>query len=209
VLKEVFALEDEFASWTPEERDRRLLPFVSLIARYSGRGIAFSINKKAFELIKGLKDDDDIYFTQPQQIAYSLSLSALLQALPILGGDLIDIVFDYDVVDRRAARRAYENIYAFWPSEIPQRLARREPHFEDDKQFLPLQAADLLAHCIRAHFDPNEPRYDRVRNSQIFAALRSIPTILCPMGDEIFTYLRNRGEHRVERGAMKFIYGHW
>jgi hypothetical protein len=90
--------------------------------------------------------------------------------------------------------------------EIPQRLARREPHFEDDKQFLPLQAADLLSHCIRVHYDPHEPRYDRVRNSQIFAALRSIPTILCPRDDEIFTYLRNRHRQLVERGAVNFAY---
>ena len=146
---------------------------------------------------------------RPEHIAYSLSLSALLQVLPELGCDSIDIVFDHDVVDRRAARRAYTNIRKQWPAELPQRLARPEPHFEDDTQFLPLQAADLLAHCIRVHFDPGKSRYDRVRNSQVFAALRSIPTILCPMGNEIFSYLRARAEGRVERGAVPFKYEKW
>lgn len=206
---EAFGFNGQFASWTPEARDQRLLPFVSLIKQYCGKGIAFSVSKAAFEVMKGLKDEDGVYFTKPEYIAYSLSLSALLQALPDLGGDAIDIVFDYDVVDRRAARRAYEKIHATWPAEIPQRLARREPHFENDIQFLPLQASDLLAHCIRAHLDPDQPRYERVRRSEVFAALRSIPTALCTMSEEVFQYLRDRYEGRAQRGAFKFSFKKW
>jgi len=206
---ETFGLNGQFAGWTPEARDRRLLPFVSLIKQYCGKGIAFSVTKTAFELIKGLKDEDGVYFTKPEYIAYSLSLSALLQALPDLGGDAIDIVFDYDVVDRRAAKRAYEKIYTTWPVDIPQRLARAEPHFEDDMKFLPLQAADLLAHCIRAHLDPAEPRYDRVRQSAVFAELRSIPTALCRMGHQTFEYLRDRYDGRAKQSALRFSMIKW
>jgi len=206
---EAFGLNDQFSGWTPEERDRRLLPFVSLIAEYSGKGIAFTIDKKAFGMIKDLKDDYDQYFSDPYRFAYVLSLSSLLYLQEGLGGNAIDVVFDYDVVSRRAARKAYKEVFKTWPKDLVRRLARPEPHFEDDQKFLPLQAADLLAHCIRAHLDPTEPRYDRVRQSRVFEALRAIPIALVPMDEGVFQYLQERLEKKAERRPNIFKATKW
>ena len=121
---EAFGLNDQFLGWTEKERDRRLLPFVSLIAKYCGKGIAFTINKKAFAMIKDLKDDYGNYFTDPYRFAYPLSLSSLLYLQEGLGGDAIDVVFDNNVVSARAARKAYREVFTTWPKELVQRLAR-------------------------------------------------------------------------------------
>jgi len=79
-------------------------------------------------------------------------------------------------------------------------LARQEPRFEDDKYFMPLQAADLLAHCVRAHHDP-ELRYDRVRNSPVFTALRAITTALVTVDETQMQYWRDRVENAIPRAS--------
>jgi Protein of unknown function (DUF3800) len=195
---EAFGLNGEFTGWSTEARDRRLLEFVSLIGKYSNKGIAFVIDKDSFSLIRQLRDDDGISFRDPQEFAFVMSLSAFSQFVPDFGDSSVDIVFDRDLVSRKQAGRAYRRIFDNWPSDITSRFASREPHFEDDKEFPPLQAADLLAHCIRASLNFHK-RYDRVRNSAVFTALRSIPTGLAVVGKKQLQYLRDRKEKRIER----------
>lgn len=188
---EAFGLHTQFKDWTVDERDQRLLEFIELIARYSGKGIAFVIDSEPFSLIKNLKDEAGVSFKDPYQVAYLWSISTLLQVLPDLGEDVMDMVFDCDLITRRQAARAYKSILKEWPTEITQRLLRKEPHWEDDRQFLPLQAADLLAYCVRAGRDPDE-RHDRVRDSPVYAAMRSIPTALAYVDRERMQYLQDR-----------------
>jgi Protein of unknown function (DUF3800) len=195
---EAFGLSGEFTDWSIEERDRRLLEFVPLIAKYSNKGIAFVIDKEFWPLIKNLRDDDEISFKDPDEFAFVMSLSTLSQLLPDLGATSIDVVFDNNLAGGKQARRAYRHIVETWPSEVIRRFVTAEPHFEDDKEFLPLQAADLLAYCIRTSRHLHA-RYGRVRNSPVFGAMRSIPTGLAVAGEKQLQYLRNRKEKRIER----------
>lgn len=195
---EAFGLHGQFKNWTVDERDKRLLEFVKLIDQYSGRGIAFVIDHEPFSLIKDLKDDAGVSFKDPYQIAYIWCISTLLQTLPDLDEDKVDMVFDRDLITRRQATRAYKGIFNEWPIEITDRLLRKEPHWEDDQQFLPLQAADLLAYCIRAGRDP-DVRHDRVRNSPVYTAMRSIPTVLAYVDREKMQYLQDRMIKRIPR----------
>lgn len=172
---EAFRLSGQFTGWNEQERDKRLLEFVDVIDKHSGKGIAFAIDHKPFTLIKKLKDDTGHYFKDPNNLAYVMALSSLLQALPLFRETVADIVFDYDLISRREATAAYKKIFDEWPREITKRLLRKEPHWEDDKNFLPLQAADLLAYCVRANRDPGE-RGDRVRRSPVLSALGAIDT---------------------------------
>lgn len=198
---EAFGLHGQFYDWTVEQRDSRLLQFVQLIARYSGKGIAFIIDNKPFDLIKGLPDDNGVSFKDPYEFAYVLSLSTLLQVLPDFGESAVDVVFDRDLITRRQAARAYKRMFKERPSEITDRLFRKEPHWEDDQQFLPLQAADLLTYCVRATRDPN-PLHDRVRQSPVIAALRSIPTPLAYAYEDRIRYLRERIQKGQPRESL-------
>jgi hypothetical protein len=194
---EAFGLHTQFGGWSEEQRDERLLRFVQLIAQHSGKGITFVIDHKPFALIKDLKDDEGISFKDPYEFAYVSSLSTLLQILPDFAEDVIDVVFDCNLISRRQAAKAYKKIFSDWP-DLAQRLYRTEPHWENDKQFLPLQAADLLAYCVRASRDP-DPRHDRVRNSPVLAGLRSIPTVLAHVDEEQMRYLRDRATKKIPR----------
>jgi hypothetical protein len=194
---EAFGLRGEFKGWTPEDRDQRLLKFVPLIKKYSGKGFALMIGHEPFNTI--VKDAPGTPFRTPYTFAYAMSLSTLLQLAPDINPKgLIDIVFDRDVIKRRQAENAYCAIFKVWPAEITSRLARREPKFEDDKSFVPLQAADMLAHCIRAYFDPHV-RYQRVRESAVLPALREIPTALAIIGARHLHYMRSRVETDIPR----------
>lgn len=44
--KETLGLNGQFAGWSPQERDDRLLEFVPAIAKRSTRGIAFVIDNR-------------------------------------------------------------------------------------------------------------------------------------------------------------------
>jgi hypothetical protein len=87
---EAFGLHGQFAGWTEQRRDDRLLEFVSLIAKYSGKGIAFVIDNGPFSLIKELRDDEVNYLKDPNNFAYLMSLSAFLEFLPSFGESVAD-----------------------------------------------------------------------------------------------------------------------
>jgi Protein of unknown function (DUF3800) len=188
---EAFGLNRQFAHWSEQERDRRLLKFVNVVARFSGKGLAFVVDSRAFDRIKNLKDVDDVYFNDAYEFMYLWAFSQLLQMLPDFGEKQADPVFDRDLITRRQASRAYRRMFTEWPAEITDRLLRKEPHWEDDKQFLVLQAADLLAYCVRAGRDP-DPRNDRVRRSPVYSALRAIPTVLAEIDDARAQYLEGK-----------------
>ena len=57
--------------------------------------------------------------------------------------------------------------------------------------------------------DPTEPRYDRVRRSEVFEALRTIPTAIVSMDQGVFQYLQGRLEKRMERQGNIFKVIKW
>jgi len=138
---EAFGLRGEFKGWKEADRDRRLLEFVPLIQRYSGRGIAFVVEQLGFERI--VKSAASTPFRSPQTLAHFLSLASILPIVEQSFGssERIDIVYDRDLVTRRDAERAYKELFTRAPN-LAALLARKEPRFEDDEQFMPLQAAD-------------------------------------------------------------------
>jgi hypothetical protein len=196
---EAFGLRDEFMRWNVPDRDARVLEFVPLIVRHSNRGIAFVINHAAFDSI--VRTAPETPFKDPYIMAYFMSLSTILpivqESFPT---EKIDIVFDRNLVSRRQAEAAYDALFRLAP-DLGALLARREPRFEDDKVFMPLQAADLLAHCVRAHFDP-EPKYDRVRNSPVFTALRNITTALVEIDEVQMQSWRDHVEGKAPRASQ-------
>jgi hypothetical protein len=195
---EAFGLRRNFKGWNVSDRDERLLEFVPLIQKHSGRGIAFVIDHAAFDQI--IEQAESSPFRNPYTLAYFLSLATILPIVQeFFPSEKIDIVFDRDVVNRRQAEAAYEHLFTRAP-QLAARLARDEPRFDDGHIFMPLQAADLVAHCIRADHDP-DPKYVRVRNSPVFGALRDIVTALVTVDPEQMQYWRTRVEKNIPRIA--------
>jgi uncharacterized protein DUF3800 len=180
---EAFGFRKQFKGWSEFHRDRRLMEFVPLIRKYSNRGLAFTIGHNHFSD----KNDPVWGFKQPYMFAYITALSGLLKfAQDNPAKEKIEVIFDNGVVHRRQAKAAYKELFRRLPKDATDLLDRDEPRFEDDKKFNPLQAADLLAHCVRARSDPN-PLYDRVRVSPIYNALMRGVAIL-PIDEAVSLY---------------------
>jgi hypothetical protein len=194
---EAFGLKDEFEGWKREDRDKRLLESVQLIKEHLGHGIAFVIDNKPFTLIENLPDAEGVQFSDAFEFAYVASLSTLLQVLPEFGETKIDAVFDFDLITRRQAKKAYRRIFQKWP-DLAKSLYRPEPHWETDQQFIPLQAADLLAYCVRTTRE-TDPTRDKIRDSPVLPAIRSIPTVLAYIDEQQCQYLRDRLTKNIPR----------
>jgi hypothetical protein len=197
---EAFGLREEFKGWSIFDRDSRLLQFVPLVKQFSNTEIAFVIEYNPFAMT--IESAQDSPFYTPQALAFYLALTSILSFVQgiLKGTDTIDIVFDRDVVGRRFAEMAYKELFTRAP-DLAALLARREPRFEDDEHFMPLQAADLLAHCVRAYNDP-DPKYERVTKSPVFSALRAMNVAYIPITKGQMEYWRDRIEKGISRQSV-------
>ena len=165
---EAFGLRRQFKGWTNSDRDARLKEFLQVIERYSGKGLAIVIPHDAFGAI--LKRSFQP-FKNPYMFAYALSFSVMLHfAHGNPDHEPIELIFDNSLIEKRQAEKAYKEIFQVYPATVVALLASSDPRFEDDKQFNHLQAADLLAYCVRARYETS-PRYVEVRESPIYRAL--------------------------------------
>jgi Protein of unknown function (DUF3800) len=195
---EAFGLRHQFKGWTVDDRDARLLEFVPLISKASGQGIAFVIDHAAFDVI--VRDAPETPFKNPYTLAYFLSLTTILPVVQdafAFTFEKLEIIFDEGVVHPREAEAAYQHLFTLAP-HLAATLADTKPRFENDKLQMPLQAADLLAGCARADHDP-DLKYDRVRKSPVFSALRDITTALVTVDGDAMQYWRDRVEKGIPR----------
>lgn len=169
---EAFGLRDQFMHWTEKERDDRLMEFMPIIGKYSGKGLAIVIPHDKF--VEILKQPFPPY-KNPHIYAYAICFSLMLHyAHGNPNREKIELIFDRDVIHRKQAEGAYKSMYRIYPPDYMSLLGRPEPRFEDDKEFNALQASDLLAYCVRARYE-TDTRYDDVRKSPVFEWLAGGP----------------------------------
>lgn len=165
---EAFGFNKQFLGWTPDDRDVRLMEFLRIVDTYSGKGLAIVIPHDIFARI--LKQTFQP-FMNPYMFAYALSFSVMLHyAHGNPAREPIELIFDEDVIKRRQAEKAYADMFRVYPPDFTDLLDRKEPRFENDKMFNPLQAADLLAYCVRVRYE-SEPRFDLIRRSPVYESL--------------------------------------
>jgi len=103
--------------------------------------------------------------------AYALSFSVMLHyAHGNPAREPIELIFDEDVIKKKQAKKAYKQIFKVYPPDVTALLGRKEPRFENDKEFNPLQASDLLAYCVRVRYE-SDPRLDSVKRSPMYKSL--------------------------------------
>ncbi len=165
---EAFGFNKQFMGWNEIDRDNRLMEFLEVVDRYSGKGLAIVIPHDLFTKI--LKQSFQP-FKNPYMFAYALTFSVMLHfAHGNPDREPIELIFDRDVIKRRQAEKAYKDMFRVYPPDVTALLGRDEPRFEDDKQFNPLQASDLLAYCVRVRYE-TEPRLDLIKRSPIYKSL--------------------------------------
>jgi hypothetical protein len=144
---EAFRLAGQFRGWSEAKRDAKVIRLISLIRKYSPLSVTLAVNGKAFDAIlrasKGsLKN------------VYPLAIAAITTKVLSYRADQptiekLDFVFDQGMLSREADfEQAFKEMMTSLPARATNLIGKR-PHMEDDLEFLPLQAADLLAAYVR------------------------------------------------------------
>jgi hypothetical protein len=184
------SLNEQFSparGWDRPMRDARLAKFVEVARSYPIYRTSVAVDKALFsEHIAGL----DLPNPRPTaKDPYYLAFHNLVTGLPLLqAGNIksvpkdgkIDFIFDYQCKTGIRASAAWEDVKTNVlprlkmdgvPDVMP--FLGSPPIFRDEKEFLPLQAADLYVWHVRRHLRNN--RVLEVRPTPILKRLYEIP----------------------------------
>jgi hypothetical protein len=159
-------LTGPFSGWSREERDKRLLKFVDIAIKHIPEGRLFLLDHQAFDKFREIILQHPILrttgekrlFKNPYYISFMVVFGLELANQGWRWRDtgtkeLIEILFDEGIDERRRLKKGYEEfVRAIRKGSHPEfldLLINKEAEFRDDKKFLPLQAADLLAWHVR------------------------------------------------------------
>ena len=187
-MNEAQGLKDAFRGWTTIQRDKRLMEMAKLINRYAMLAMDLTIDISAFNRI--LKRPK-ILFKNPYAVAFAhIPTWVLASGSQRKTIEKIELIFDRGVLSRDdAIRDSYIGMMTHLPPNLTALLHGR-PRFEDDKEVLPLQAADLWAwHVRRQHFEAmNGNRWE----SPVWSELTKINTRTIHLGERELTEYRDR-----------------
>jgi hypothetical protein len=199
-MNEAQGLKDAFRGWTTIQRDKRLMEMAKLINRYAMLAMDLTIDISAFNRI--LKRPKRL-FKNPYAVAFAhIPTWVLASGSQRKTIEKIELIFDRGVLSRDdAIRDSYIGMMTHLPPNLTALLHGR-PRFEDDKEVLPLQAADLWAwHVRRQHFEAmNGNRWE----SPVWSELTKINTRTIHLGERELTEYRDR---LVRRGVQFQLVG--
>jgi hypothetical protein len=141
-MSEANSLKWQFADWTNVERDLKLRELAVIIRNHAQFAIRASLRWKEFKEIQE-------QFPDYQQEPYD-ALFQTIMALAVKGArqlpvpDKVEFIFDEQGHFGKRARETFELAKAFLPPEVLDYVAY-EPLHRSEQEFLPLQAADMLA----------------------------------------------------------------
>jgi hypothetical protein len=150
-MSEANSHSGEFQGWTAVDRDEKLAGFARVIRHFKPASIHSSISRAEFRNI--VSPVAPYGFNRPylycfQAIIVPLANSMLEHGLPKVP---VDFIFDEQEEMGEEARFFYRIIRDGQPKAVRSILSR-DPVFRDDKQVLPLQAADMLAWHVRRNY---------------------------------------------------------
>ena len=166
-MAEAQNLRGQFRHWKVEQKDKKLRRLADVIRRYNPASYEFSVSRTAFENI--YKPCAPYGLGKPHFVGTFAIVGMVTKFIADTGLPDIKIEFIFDRQDgvssdiRLVFDYMSENL-----SDAQQRLIKSDPAFEDDMDFLPLQAADMLAwHLRREHeyeiLQPTSPIMEKLR----------------------------------------------
>ncbi len=141
--KEAASLSGNFKRWTPEQRDAKLKAMIAVLRKYRMLALSFAVTYSDFNRIlatpKGL-------MKTPYALAFcNVVVWMLDSAMKKPSRERIELIFDGGIIGReRNIAEAYRGMIEKLPKSAMDLLVGK-PRYEDDREFLPLQMADLLA----------------------------------------------------------------
>jgi hypothetical protein len=152
----------QWAGISEEQRNLKIDALIEVIGRCSRRSICARIRQRDYDqLVKGNippRWDSPYYFLLPAIVGAAINIERLDG-----GSEPVDFVFDSDQKHEKGSRQL---LPALMPMRSYHGLLVNYTH-RDEKDFLPLQAADLLAWQIRRFFsvtdEPRRKHFDSAR----------------------------------------------
>jgi len=180
-MREANSLRGQFWGWSPGQRDQRVMEFVEVISK-SGilGGVASTVFWEDFNRISS--EFRDVPF-HPYDLLLHGSIAHVVhfcQREGIQGP--INFVFDEQEGWGNRALQAFDVVVSMLTDHERELIGGRPVH-RDDRSFLPLQAADLIAWQIRRlcednkHLDPEAPADQLVMNSSALRTLDRVGTL--------------------------------
>lgn len=171
-MRECQAFRGQFLGWQEKERNKRLADLVAIIQKHAKASIFALVPRDDFFV--AVPKTKSRYFKTPYALTYYALIWATLQSMQSCGlKDTVNFIFDEQL-------RLSDDVQALW-GQFAQNIARSElaPHLGSrpihgsEKQYIPLQAADLLAWHIRRWYDADS-RGEKFESPTLMV-LRSIP----------------------------------
>jgi hypothetical protein len=151
-LDDAIHFKGPFSGWSVERRNERILLLNDVIAEHVATGFCFTFNLEDFEIFF----KNNVLVQWPYNSVYYFGVMSLILSLGdnrrSMGIDSpIQLIFDDGVKEKSFLQGMWD--YARSDTEWADRMNTiGSPYFLDDKQVLPLQAADMMAGLGRYHW---------------------------------------------------------
>ena len=172
-MREAARLEGQFKNWTEGDRDSRLWEFLTVIRRNVKLCVKWIVPDDAYDsVIKGrvARGMDNPYFLSFYGIMIGLPQYQEQHSLD----EPVDFIFDEQMEKSTLVQNGYDSFVKFAPDSVKRLLGGRPIH-RDDKQLLPLQAADLVAWITRRYYD--EKARGHSDDNWVWRSLSQIETV--------------------------------
>jgi len=189
-MVEANSLKGQFSDWTEDERNLKLRELTLIISQYAQFAIRATLGWKDFK-------DVQAQYAYPQE-PYD-ALFQTIMALAVKGTmrlpipDKVEFIFDEQGDAGKRARETFEMAKEFIPPNLLE-FVPYEPLHRSDREFLPLQAADMSAWQSRRFLADHEIHgIERARcYSETMKSLDAIPL----------------EEHRIDQAQLQSFFRH-
>jgi hypothetical protein len=149
-MKEAHHLHEQFSGWDGAVANEKVVELVGIVKRHAFSGIFTGVMHDDYNEV--VSANSDWPFKGPYFFTYNCLMTATLKFLNREGIDEpVDFIFDEQHWQSKLVQRAYDTFIETASPELKKRLGNRPIH-RNDIDFVPLQAADLLAWNVRRWF---------------------------------------------------------
>ena len=191
--KEAINLRKNFAGWTEEERDARLLSFVEIVRKHAFASIRTILVKRDFDRI--LKSSKGVFRNLYPEATIALITRVMHFAEKRRMRQPFEFIFDTNILSPNQLQNIRREALEYM-TPYQARYISKFRHDTDD-HFYPLQAADLFAGYFREQLIAEAE--GRTFESPVFAALMKIHCIDAPVTERLLNYLARRVRERNAR----------
>jgi Protein of unknown function (DUF3800) len=148
-MNEAQKLRGQFLGWSEKDRDERVRLAYRTIEDHVSFQVSCIVDIEALDKIVPKEELGRRKCPNPYYVAFAAIITKIIQYQRTIGvSEKIDFIFDERVMEKSQIVDGWESFKANTPIDMRD-LLERAPAFENDKDLLPLQAADLLAWWVR------------------------------------------------------------